>query len=95
MHESDYNIQKIAYLKETYQQMALYQSEKAKADVMRNSAAAAVSTKKLSIHHGQDPNLMSYVTLDTPAEKTLVYCEGGNNSLHENTVSSNKGYRSG
>ena len=52
-NESDFNLQKINYLKETYQQMALYQSELAKnSDNMRKSAATAGSRKKMSVMRG-------------------------------------------
>ena len=48
--------------------MALYQSELAKNNDMRKSAATAGSRKKMSIMRGQESHLMSYVTLDNPHE---------------------------
>ena len=49
--------------------MALYQSELAKNNDMRKSAATAGSRKKMSIMRGGgDTHLMSYVTLDNPHE---------------------------
>ena len=72
--------------------MALHQSEMAKAEAMRNSAAA-VSNQKLSIMRGQESHLLSFVTLDNPVDNTINYGEGY--SFQERGGSSNKGYRSG
>jgi hypothetical protein len=67
--------------------MALYQSEMAKAEALRNSAAPVVS-QKLSFMHAKESRLNSFVTLENPGDASY---EGGTNSLEE----SNKGYRSG
>lgn len=56
--------------------MALYQSELAKNNDMRKSAATAGSRKKMSVIQGEGSHLMSYVTLENPNEQ-FMNLDGG------------------
>lgn len=86
-HESDLNLQKINTLKETYNQMALYQSELAKNGKqgdsqlkgIRKSAAAGHSNPKISVLQNQhnQGQFMSYGTLEQNQD-TIFHMEGGN-----------------
>jgi hypothetical protein len=74
--------------------MALYQSEMAKAEALRHSAAAALPKQKFSAM-GQQSHVVSYDTLDAGANKVMSVSPGIN-SLEEKAGSSmNGGYRSG